>query len=87
MTTGWSFVASIESHSRIGKRYEIKRRESDGLLGCSCVAYRFAKGEKTCKHLQAFSGTTRARAELTVRREVVAGETFTVRRAISFEKV
>lgn len=52
MATSWEHVAWVESVSEPGKRYEI-RQDVSGLRGCSCLAYRFKRGEKTCKHLAA----------------------------------
>jgi hypothetical protein len=95
----WDHVAYVESHSERGKEYEIKRRRQDGHHGCSCKSYQFARGIKGCKHLDAFFAhdsvgkqlaavyagrPEAARAMHHPHPVVVQGETFTVRRAISF---
>jgi len=89
----WTKVATIWSESEPGKTYDIKRR-ADGVYGCGCTAYRFAKGEKTCKHLRAYLAGEAMDAmravKPTVGQESVrvssAGETFRVKRAIAFSK-
>ena len=58
--TGWHYVADVESDSEPGVKHVIKRREVDGHVGCDCLAYRFKKGEKTCKHVQALLGLSAA---------------------------
>lgn len=93
----WVHVGEVESFTDSTERYEIKRRIADGHLGCSCLGYRFAKGVKTCKHLDAWTGQGRVISVEPIARRPVAtthadtetridvrGETFTVRRAISF---
>lgn len=91
----WTKVATVESDSERGKTYDIKRHPTSGAFGCGCTAYRFSRGVKTCKHLQAL-GLARSvfpaarpvehfnRPPETVERVQLAGETFTVRRAITF---
>lgn len=55
----WTHVTDVESDSEPGTRHAIKRR-SDGAWGCSCTAFRFARGQiglgKSCKHLRAYLG-------------------------------
>ena len=51
----WTEVGSVESDTQRGTVYTIKMRSGDDLLGCSCMAYRFAKGEKRCKHTDAYA--------------------------------
>lgn len=86
--TGWTLVGSVESDNEPEVAYQIKRK-ANGALGCDCMAYRFAKGEKTCKHIQAWtsaetpSGRGIGRGN-TVVAVAAANETFTVRRGISF---
>lgn len=95
MVAKWQHVTYVESDSEPGKRHEIKRRGA--TLGCSCTAYRFSS-PKGCKHLTAFCGgpdTARAmvavanaastRADALPARATVGAETFTFRRAISFD--
>ena len=91
-STGWEYLTSVESDSKPGRFYDIKRRLSDDVLGCACVSYRFCKGEKTCKHLDAYRLGERVVAAVVNRGEVgrlvsqtVGGETFTFRRAISLK--
>ena len=96
----WEHVTYVASDSDPCAEYEIKRRTSDGQVGCSCMAYRFSKGVKSCKHMQAFlcsvvnanrpTPASVVRRSLTVpatlgRIESSNGETFTFRRAISFD--
>ncbi len=50
----WAHVATVASESEPGKRWEIKKRRSDGALGCACPAFRFKHGDKTCKHIRAY---------------------------------
>lgn len=94
LTSRWSHVAHVESASEPGVRHEIKRHV-DGRLGCSCLAYRFARRDaKHCKHIAATMHAamgTRCSSML-VQRDVisvgVAGETFHVtRRAIAFKEI
>lgn len=92
----WTHVAFVESDSEPGVEHEIKRH-ADGRLGCACLSYRFARGEKTCKHLRAWRATSNlwvgGRGEVATAVRVTPGEigagaeTFTVRRAISFGAV
>ena len=49
----WAIVGSVQSSSEPGKDYFIKRA-ANGRLGCDCLRYRFARGEKTCHHIEAF---------------------------------
>ncbi len=49
----WTHVATIESDTAPGVEYEIKRAGT-GRLACSCQSYRWARGTKTCKHLDAY---------------------------------
>lgn len=91
----WEPVGDVESDSEPGVRHEIKRRRSDGHLGCDCLSYRFArKSAKTCKHIIALTESDAAvrliaRSAAVVPRAPVrhttGGETFTVtRRTIAF---
>jgi len=93
----WVHVGEVESFTDASERYEIKRRVADGHFGCACKGYRFSKGIKTCKHIDAWTGRGRvlsvhaipprpvaATHADTETRINVRGETFTVRRAISF---
>jgi hypothetical protein len=79
----WEHVGEVASFTNPDERYEIKRRRADGHLGCACLGYRFKKGEKTCKHTQAFALGRHADVAKPVV-VTVAQEQFTVRRAISF---
>ncbi|KKL99504.1 hypothetical protein LCGC14_1813710 [marine sediment metagenome] len=47
-------VGEIDSDSQPGILHLIKRLRSNGALSCDCMAWRFARGEKTCKHVDAF---------------------------------
>jgi hypothetical protein len=84
----WVLASEVESESERGVSHRIET--SGDKIKCSCMAFRFAKGEfgsktKTCKHVQAYSGAT-TQATFAFRREsvsVVGGETFRVRRSIS----
>lgn len=52
----WTLVGTVESDSEPGVRHVVKRRDTDGHLGCDCTAYRFApKAAKTCKHIRALA--------------------------------
>ena len=51
----WETIASVESDSRPGVTYSIKQAPN-GRIGCTCPAYRFKKGEKTCKHIRVWNG-------------------------------
>jgi len=82
----WEHVGDVASFTDPSETYEIKRRRVDGHLGCACPGYRFKKGEKICKHIEAFA-LGRYDAEAAYMKPVVvtvAQEQFTVRRAISF---
>lgn len=88
---GWTYLATVRSESEPDRSYDIKRG-TNGMLGCGCLAFRFKKGEKTCKHLRAYLAGEAVDARPVrqqVRPETVRvksdNETFTVtRRAISF---
>lgn len=94
----WEQVGTIESESEPGVVHKIKRHVNTGLFGCDCLSYRFARGEKTCKHLDAWRGDIAAEpyremAHGDLPRShrpkspptiVVGTERFTVRRAIAF---
>lgn len=90
----WTYITSVESDSTPGTQYQIKRR-SDGALGCDCAAFRFSRGSiglgKRCKHVEAYlvgeavaRNVTDGRPER-VEKQSYCGETFTFRRAISFD--
>lgn len=87
--TPWELVASVNSETNQGHTYEVKRNKDTGALGCACIAFRFSKGTKTCKHLEALRQVVHsAPLGVAVSRAVVADETFTVvRRAITFGAV
>ena len=84
----WEHVAYVESSSDPGTRYEIKCHPETGVLGCSCMAYRFTKQRpKTCKHLAAHgaavvSATWQTSVRQTLRNVTVGGETFTFLRGM-----
>lgn len=48
----WAHVAWMRSDSEPGTRHEIKRHKHTGTLGCDCGRYRFARGVKTCHHIE-----------------------------------
>ncbi len=87
----WVLLGTVESETTPGVFYDIKRREADGHLGCGCTSYRFAKGIKTCKHLEAWTemgqqqvvAAREGRATRTEGTVLARGERHTVR-AISF---
>ncbi|OFW62929.1 MAG: hypothetical protein A2Y74_05670 [Actinobacteria bacterium RBG_13_63_9] len=56
-TSGTNVVARIASFTN-GATYKICRGR-DGHQYCSCPAWRFSKGEKTCKHIRLFRETPR----------------------------
>jgi predicted nucleic acid-binding Zn finger protein len=47
-------LATIKS-SKGNREYQICQGQ-DGIVYCTCPAWRFSKGEKTCKHLQGYHG-------------------------------
>jgi hypothetical protein len=51
-------VGEIDSDSQPGILHLIKRLRSNGALSCDCMAWRFCRGEKTCKHVAAFQAST-----------------------------
>ena len=68
--TTFDVVAEIDSDSAPGVLHLIKRRVSTGALSCDCMAYRFKRGEKTCKHVAAFqTATLRAQLRETLDRD------------------
>lgn len=82
----WDHVTFAASESEPGVYHEIKRRREDGHLGCGCLAYRFKRGEKTCKHLRAYDKSNSEYRPDQIERVVqIDGERFTFsrRRAIS----
>lgn len=52
----WRIVGSVDSSHEPGTTHLIKRADN-GRLGCDCPKYRFARGEKTCHHIEAFLRT------------------------------
>ena len=54
----WQVVGEIDSDSQTGVLHMIKRHTSTGSLACDCMAYRFARGEKICKHVSAYQTVT-----------------------------
>lgn len=91
MKAQWEHVAFVESDSEPGVEHEVKRRLSDGHLGCACKRYRFAKASaKTCHHIETVLATAAssrylAPADVAAPVRVTRGaETFTVtRRAVA----
>jgi hypothetical protein len=87
--TGWTHVAFVKSDSEPDEVHEVRRRVADGVLGCDCKSYQFAKGVKTCHHLAGLAQTTGAQLEQSVkvqrsRRGATVEESVTViRRKIS----
>jgi hypothetical protein len=63
----WDHVAYIDSDSDPGREWELKRHVSTGTIGCSCPSYRFKKGDKTCRHIDAWRASQRMNREDTVR--------------------
>lgn len=89
---GWSYVATVASENEPGATYDLSRGDADGQMFCACMAYRFARGEKTCKHLQAYLGVAGTVAHASTERTPVSasvgGEMFAVtRRAITFGRI
>lgn len=102
MAVQWDYVTEVESDSEPGTWHEIKRRRTDGHLGCDCGRYRFAKkANKTCQHIEAYRslGLTAqvleavgpaSRAVEAVPAYATArrgAETFTFKRAITFGSI
>lgn len=98
--TGWDYVATVDSMTAFGEAesYDLKRHRSTGRMACGCKSYQFSRGEKTCKHLQAWHETRSQLANLAdadepvvrtlPRRAKVGAETLTVhRRAITFGEI
>ncbi len=57
MAKSYTFVAEVESRSRPGKTWTVKRDDSLGLLTCSCPSWIFNhRGNRTCKHTDAVLG-------------------------------
>lgn len=54
----WDVVGEIDSVSEPGVLHLIKKHKTTALLSCDCMAFRFAKGEKTCKHVSAYQAVT-----------------------------
>jgi hypothetical protein len=85
----WVEIARVASDSEPGKDHAIKRHASAGILWCDCMAYRFARGVKTCKHIEALGQVAdrqvavAARGRQTSDVAVVGAERFTVRRALN----
>jgi hypothetical protein len=50
----WEHVGAVASESAADVWHTIKRNRSTGQIGCSCMAWRFSKGRKACKHTAAF---------------------------------
>jgi hypothetical protein len=46
-------LTTVPSKSNPDKHYEI-RLGGDNRVYCTCPAWRFSKGQKTCKHLNEF---------------------------------
>lgn len=88
---GWGLLGTAESNTRPGIEYEI-RRAPDGTLGCACMGWAM---RKHCTHLDAWVAGSRAEAStkqapgptFNVRTVRTGGETFTIRRAISFGEI
>ena len=45
-------LKTVESRSTPGVSYEV-RLGKDGVVYCTCPAWKFSRGAKTCKHLRA----------------------------------
>ena len=89
----WTLEGSVESSSEPGVQHQVKRHR-DGRLGCDCLAYRFKRGDKTCRHIHAYlaAGPLVPVApglgySSAIRVVHAAQETFTVRRALAFGPV
>lgn len=77
MAVQWDYVTTVASESDRGKTYDIKRRRSDGHLGCGCTSYRFAPREdKSCKHTRAYAmaGVSFARQDPVLRDRTSGGD-------------
>jgi hypothetical protein len=48
----WTHYRDVVSDSDPMKTWEVKRHLSSGKLGCECPKYRFARGAKTCHHIE-----------------------------------
>lgn len=63
--TVYDVVGEIDSDSQPGVLHLIKRHTTTRRLSCDCMAWRFCRGEKRCKHVDAFQAAT-------VRSEILA---------------
>lgn len=94
MKQNYEHVAFVESFSEPGKKYSIRRRYRDDVLVCYeagknelCKAWQFSRGEKRCKHVDAFRSPAFVPSSTTERQDIVhAGEKFSIVRAIKFKK-
>ncbi len=100
MSADWTHVTFVESDDKPGREYEIQRR-ADGVLRCSCEAFRFIRAPlgadtKACKHMKALGYATREvwrlpaalpTVTLPKRKAPTQVETFVFRRAITFVKL
>lgn len=85
----WEHVAYAQSDSEPGTEHEIKRNRFTGLLGCSCLSYRFTRARpKTCKHINAYEQGVPEQRKTWLKTErvpvtaTVGRETYSFRRAI-----
>lgn len=59
ITKSFTHVTYIKSSRDFRKKYELIRYKKNGLLACSCPAFRFNlgfQGEYKCKHIRQFLG-------------------------------
>ncbi len=56
-------VGEIDSTSQPGILHLIKRHPGTDRLSCDCMAWRFSRGDKHCKHVDAFQ-TSELRATM-----------------------
>lgn len=76
----WTEVGTVESDSEKGVFHTIKARTADGHFGCSCLSYRFRRGDKWCKHTIAWRGSLGSIGGSSLMPIEVSGERFMVRR-------
>lgn len=59
----WTKIGTVASFTDPETLHAISRHVN-GHLGCSCKSYQFAKGEKTCKHLDVWQAGLKQEATM-----------------------
>jgi hypothetical protein len=89
---GKKHVTFVSSDSEYQKEYELATLP-DGTLACACMGWAFSKDRpKTCHHTRAYiaaqgASVYRATKPASKPKEPAKTETFTFRRAISFDDI